>query len=100
MGNPGGGLETRCTEGSQARSSAKLEIFTQREKRIGAKERLIRGAPASVMATKGGSQWGKPERRRPAPRAELQGNGGLQSWAAAEGAQLPPAHAGDMCTEA
>lgn len=40
-------------------SSGELELSTQGEGRTGAKGKLIKGTPASVMATKGGSQWGK-----------------------------------------
>lgn len=70
-------------------SSAELETFAWKEERTGAKGRLMRGAPTSVMAMKRGSQCGKGRKEAAGSQSKLQGNSGLQSWAAGEGAQLP-----------
>lgn len=81
-------------------SSVELEVLVWKEERIRVKGRLVRGAPASVMATKGGSQRRKARKRQPAHRERLQGIGGLQPGAAAEGAQLSQLVHEDTCTEA
>lgn len=55
MGNPGRGLDRRFT-GNELWRAGTLYPGGGKNR---AKGKLIRGAPAAVMATNGGSQWGK-----------------------------------------